>query len=212
MQDLVTIQKKQNVTTIDYIALNALYEDFVPQKELSAEQTYFSSSGISLENRSTKSSSYSSSETPFVKKPMPSANPLLVKLKEMENVFPNLFKLINTTSKQESIFYTSPKEIQLNHFCQRQLKPILYELQAKLESFQQRFFKDIIEMKDVFDSTKNELNETLKQNEILKDQLLEANLKNEVECCVMLNHDCVDNKWQDELRKFKGNPLKSKRA
>ncbi|GJZ99717.1 integrase, catalytic region, zinc finger, CCHC-type containing protein [Tanacetum coccineum] len=33
-QDPITIEKKQNVWTIDYKELNALYEDFVPQKEL----------------------------------------------------------------------------------------------------------------------------------------------------------------------------------
>ncbi|GJX67223.1 hypothetical protein Tco_0302950 [Tanacetum coccineum] len=41
MQDPVAIQKKQNVCTIDYTRLNALYDDFVPQKELSDEQKYF---------------------------------------------------------------------------------------------------------------------------------------------------------------------------
>ncbi|GJR24884.1 hypothetical protein Tco_0973411 [Tanacetum coccineum] len=43
--------------------LNALYEDFVPQKEFSAEQKYFSSSFISSENPSNASSSSSPSET-----------------------------------------------------------------------------------------------------------------------------------------------------
>ncbi|GJS12071.1 hypothetical protein Tco_0368867 [Tanacetum coccineum] len=42
-KDPIAIKKKQNVRIIDYNKLNALYEDFVPQKELSAEQKYFSS-------------------------------------------------------------------------------------------------------------------------------------------------------------------------
>ncbi|GKB40271.1 hypothetical protein Tco_0885213 [Tanacetum coccineum] len=94
------------------------------------------------------------------------------------------------------------EEIRLNYFCQEQLKPILYELQAKLESLQQRFFKDIIEMKDAFDSTENEPNQKLQQNEFLKDQLLEVTIKNKVECCVLLNHDCVDNNLQDEFERL----------
>ncbi|GJU93989.1 hypothetical protein Tco_1318745 [Tanacetum coccineum] len=56
-------------------------------------------------------------------------------------------------------------------------------------------------MKDVFDSTKIDLNVIWKQNELLKDQLLEATLKNEVECCVLLSHECVDNIMQDEIGK-----------
>ncbi|GKD12166.1 hypothetical protein Tco_1196573 [Tanacetum coccineum] len=39
MQDPIAIQKKQNVCTIDYTRLNALYDDFVPQKELSDSKT-----------------------------------------------------------------------------------------------------------------------------------------------------------------------------
>ncbi|GJU95430.1 hypothetical protein Tco_1320186 [Tanacetum coccineum] len=38
LKDPVAIEKKQNVHTIHYNKLNALYEDFVRQKELSAKQ------------------------------------------------------------------------------------------------------------------------------------------------------------------------------
>ncbi|GJZ64260.1 hypothetical protein Tco_0620681 [Tanacetum coccineum] len=72
--------KKQNVSTIDYKKLNALYEDFVPQKELSAEQKYFPPSFMSLEDPTNASSTYSSSETQPTKKQMPSAKPILVDL------------------------------------------------------------------------------------------------------------------------------------
>ncbi|GJV60116.1 hypothetical protein Tco_1466216 [Tanacetum coccineum] len=41
-------------------------------------------------------------------------------------------------------------------------------------------------MKDVFESTENDLSATWKQNELLNDQLLEAKLKHEIECCVLL--------------------------
>ncbi|GJY61943.1 hypothetical protein Tco_0462600 [Tanacetum coccineum] len=69
------------IKPIDYGKLNKLYDDFVPQKELYAEQTYFPSSFISSE------------EFYFETKPsmasMPSANPMLMDLNEMENVFKN---------------------------------------------------------------------------------------------------------------------------
>ncbi|GKC15944.1 hypothetical protein Tco_1012726 [Tanacetum coccineum] len=59
----------------------------------------------------------------------------------------------------------------------------------------------IKEMKDVFNATDSDLYGTWKQNEILKDQLLEANLKHEIECCVLLSHECVDKNMKDEVEK-----------
>ncbi|GJY22251.1 integrase, catalytic region, zinc finger, CCHC-type containing protein [Tanacetum coccineum] len=56
-------------------------------------------------------------------------------------------------------------------------------------------------MKDVFESTESNLCETWKQNELLKDQLLEATLKHEIECCVLMSHECVNNNMQDEIEK-----------
>ncbi|GJS95849.1 hypothetical protein Tco_0802817 [Tanacetum coccineum] len=84
-QDPIAIENKQNVWTIDYKKLNALYEDFVQQKEFSAEQKYFSSSFISFENSSNASLSSSSSETKPTMAPMPSANLMKLDLNKMEN-------------------------------------------------------------------------------------------------------------------------------
>nr|GEX17639.1 hypothetical protein [Tanacetum cinerariifolium] len=44
MNDLIAVTNKQNCWTVDYQQINALYKDFVPQKELSADQKYFPSS------------------------------------------------------------------------------------------------------------------------------------------------------------------------
>ncbi|GJX30110.1 hypothetical protein Tco_0238189 [Tanacetum coccineum] len=46
MNDPIVVANKQNCWTINYKKLNALYKDFVPQKELSVEQKYFPSSSI----------------------------------------------------------------------------------------------------------------------------------------------------------------------
>ncbi|GKE63221.1 hypothetical protein Tco_1513588 [Tanacetum coccineum] len=163
---------------------------------------------ISSEDHSKEISSYSSSKTKPTQKSMPSTNPILVDLNQMENDFQKLFELLENTSKRESIFYTSPEEIWLNEFCQQQLKLILYELQFKLEIFRKIFLKDIKEMKDVFESTKSDLSETWKQNELLKDQLLEATLKHEIECCVLLSHERVDNNMKDEIEKVQTDSIK----
>ncbi|GJX94820.1 hypothetical protein Tco_0349406 [Tanacetum coccineum] len=84
-----------------------------------------------------------------------------------------------------------------------QLKPIVNELQFYFEFFKTLFQRDIKEMKDVFESTESELCELEKQNDFLKDQLLEVSLKHEVELSVLLNHECVDNSLHAEIEQLK---------
>ncbi|GJR25470.1 hypothetical protein Tco_1101702 [Tanacetum coccineum] len=101
------------IKPIDYKKLNKLYDDFVYQKELSAEQTDFPSSFISFEKVS--------SETKPSMASMPSVNPMLVDLNEMENVFKKLFELLEKNCKRESIFYTSKEELRLINLLKDQL-------------------------------------------------------------------------------------------
>ncbi|GJX34886.1 hypothetical protein Tco_0246443 [Tanacetum coccineum] len=177
------------IKPIDYRKLNKLYDDFVPQKELSAEQTYFPSSFISSEKVS--------SETKPSMASMPSANPMLVDLNEMENVFKKLFELLEKNCKRESIFYTSKEELRLIDVCV-EAKLILREWHVYFEVFQNRFKRDVKEMKDVFVSVENDLDETFKQNELLKDQLLEASLAEDIKnlfitsCVEIRNKDLHD--------------------
>nr|GEX10082.1 retrovirus-related Pol polyprotein from transposon TNT 1-94 [Tanacetum cinerariifolium] len=65
------------------------------------------------------------------------------------------------------------------------------------------FQGDIKEMKDVFESTESELYDLKKQNDFLKDQLLEASLKHQVEISVLLEHECVDNSLHAEIKQIK---------
>ncbi|GJX22038.1 hypothetical protein Tco_0226483 [Tanacetum coccineum] len=69
-------------------------------------------------------------------------------------------------------------------------------------------FRDIKEMKDVIESTESELCELEKQNDFLKDQLLEVSLKHEVELSVLLNHECVDNLLHAEIEQLKKKSIK----
>ncbi|GKA00565.1 retrovirus-related pol polyprotein from transposon TNT 1-94 [Tanacetum coccineum] len=195
MNDPIAVANKQNCWTIDYAQINALYKDFVPQKELSAEQKYFPSSFIPSDKNS--------NATPSIPASMPSESPLIIELDKIKNCFQRLSELIQKNCKRASIFYTSPEEIQLNDFCQDQLKPIVNELQFYFEFFKTLFQRDIKEMKDVFESTESELCELEKQNDFLKDQLLEVSLKHEVELCVLLNHECVDNSLHVEIEQLK---------
>ncbi|GKD75859.1 hypothetical protein Tco_1334141 [Tanacetum coccineum] len=155
MNDPIAVANKQNCWTIDYKQLNALYNDFVPQKESFVEQTC-------------PSSPY----TPF-------------------------------NSKRASMFYTSKEEIALNDFCRDQVKPLLNELLDYFDGFQNLFQRDIKEMKDAFEQNDVYLDEIERQNDLLKDQLLEASLKHDIELCVLLNHEYVDKSLHDELEQVK---------
>ncbi|GJS66311.1 hypothetical protein Tco_0680875 [Tanacetum coccineum] len=134
---------------------------------------------------------------------MPRESPLIKELDKIKGCFEKLSLLIQQNCKRASIFYTSPAEIQINDFCQYQVKLILNELKVYLELFRNLFQRDIKEMKDVFESTESELDELEKQTDLLKDQLLEVSLKHDVELCVLLNHECVDKILSDELDQVK---------
>ncbi|GKC15571.1 hypothetical protein Tco_1012353 [Tanacetum coccineum] len=95
---------------------------------------------------------------------MPSANPMLVDLNEMENIFQTLFKLIQKICKRD----------------EKEMNPIVQKLYFYFILFQNRFKKDVKEMNDVFVSVENDLDETFKQNELLKDRLLEASLAEDI--------------------------------
>ncbi|GJX27235.1 hypothetical protein Tco_0233531 [Tanacetum coccineum] len=66
MNDLIAVANKQNCWTVDYAQINALYKDFVPQKELSVEQKYFPSSFIPSDKNS--------NATPSIPASMPNEN------------------------------------------------------------------------------------------------------------------------------------------
>ncbi|GKE89226.1 hypothetical protein Tco_1566701, partial [Tanacetum coccineum] len=117
---------------------------------------------------------------------MPSESPLIKELDKIKVCFEKLTLLIQKNCKRASIFYTSPAEIKINDFCQDQVKPILNELKVYLECFQNLFQMDIIEMKDVFESTESEL---------LKDQLLEASLAEDIKNLVITS--CVEIRNKD---------------
>ncbi|GJY79043.1 hypothetical protein Tco_0484844 [Tanacetum coccineum] len=120
---------------------------------------------------------------------MPSESPLIKELDKIKVCFEKLTLLIQKNCKRASIFYTSPAEIQINDFCQDHVKPILNEMKVYLEFFHNLFQRDIKEMKDFFESTESELNELEKQNELLKDQLLEASLAEDIKNLVITSSD-----------------------
>ncbi|GJU39751.1 retrovirus-related pol polyprotein from transposon TNT 1-94 [Tanacetum coccineum] len=140
-------------------------------------------------------------------KAMPSELPLINELFNIKVGFEKLFLLIKQNSKRASMFYTSLEEIALNDFCRDQVKPLLNELLDYFDGFQNLFQRDIKEMKDAFEQNDVYLDEIERQNDLLKDQLLEASLKHDIELCVLLNHECVDKSLHDELEQVKKKSL-----
>ncbi|GJW47758.1 integrase, catalytic region, zinc finger, CCHC-type containing protein [Tanacetum coccineum] len=94
--------------------------------------------------------------------------------------------------------YEEACKIQQN-LSKDQVKPLLNELLDHFDGFQNLFQRDIKEMKDAFEQNDVYLDEIERQNDLLKDQLLEASLKHDIELCVLLNHECVDESLHDEL-------------
>ncbi|GJT73198.1 hypothetical protein Tco_1032484 [Tanacetum coccineum] len=74
------------------------------------------------------------------------------------------------------------------------------DLILKLGQFLQGMLSAVMTAKPL---SKSEHDEQEKQNDLLKDQLLEASLKHDVELCVLLNHECVDKILSDELDQVK---------
>ncbi|GJX99397.1 retrovirus-related pol polyprotein from transposon TNT 1-94 [Tanacetum coccineum] len=138
---------------------------------------------------------------------MPSELPLINELFNIKVGFEKLFLLIKQNSKRASVFYTSKEEIALNDFCRDQVKPLLNELLDYFDGFQNLFQRDIKEMKDAFEQNDVYLDEIERQNDLLKDQLLEASLKHDIGLCVLLNHKCVDKSLHDELEQVKKKSL-----
>ncbi|GJV60540.1 hypothetical protein Tco_1466640 [Tanacetum coccineum] len=126
---------------------------------------------------------------------MPSELPLINELFNIKVGFEKLSLLIHQNSKRESIFYTSPAEIERIEFCQKQVKPILNELQVYFDDFQNLFQRDIKEMKDAFEQNDVYLDEIENQNDLLKDQLLEASLTEDIKNLVITS--CVEIRNKD---------------
>ncbi|GJU59636.1 retrovirus-related pol polyprotein from transposon TNT 1-94 [Tanacetum coccineum] len=123
------------------------------------------------------------------------SNPYI--LKQAISQCPKLY-LASSLSNSEIPLNIRDTEDTLDDAFKNQVKPIVNELQFYFE-----FFRKL--MKEVFESTESELCEIEKQNDFLKDQLVEASLRHEVKISVLLNHECIDNSLHAEIERIKKN-------
>ncbi|GJW98136.1 hypothetical protein Tco_0179944 [Tanacetum coccineum] len=197
LKDPIAIKKKQKFRSIDYEKLNALYETFVPQEELFAEQKYFSSVSMTSE---TSSNTSTSSPPPVT---MPSLSKPMKHFHQMEIEFKKLFTILEISSTPKSISFKSREDKLLHDFCCNEVKPIFNDLHSFFKILQKEFPEEVKTMMDVFELMESDLDATWKQNEILNDQLLEATLKHEIEKCVLMCNDFVNDNLLDEIEKVK---------
>ncbi|GJV24917.1 integrase, catalytic region, zinc finger, CCHC-type containing protein [Tanacetum coccineum] len=113
-----------------------------------------------------------------------------------EQMYPTHTKIINSTIGDDQIdsdiIFDSPNgNVNSGNIKKETHVPDLHCLE------------DIKDIKCFFESTESELCELEKQNDFLKDQLLEVSLKHEVELSVLLNHECVDNSLHAEIEQLK---------
>nr|GEW18207.1 uncharacterized mitochondrial protein AtMg00810-like [Tanacetum cinerariifolium] len=83
------------------------------------------------------------------------------------------------------------------------VEPILDYLHAIFKVIQKEFSKDVQVMMNFFKSMKSELDETMKQNKHLKNQLLEATLTHDVEKYGLMCSESQNDNLNDEIEKVK---------
>ncbi|GKE96730.1 hypothetical protein Tco_1581585 [Tanacetum coccineum] len=94
-------------------------------------------------------------------------------------------------------------KIERNDFCREKVKPLLNELQVYFDDFQNLFQRDIKEIKDAFEQNNVYLDEIENQNNLLKDQLLEASLTADIKNLVITSCVEIRNKeLHDEIERI----------
>nr|GEV53828.1 integrase, catalytic region, zinc finger, CCHC-type, peptidase aspartic, catalytic [Tanacetum cinerariifolium] len=127
MNDPIAVANKQNYWTVDYQQINALYKDFVLQKELSAEQKYSPSSFIP--------SAKNSKETASIPTSMPKRDNVKI---EYQKLFDSIKKTRSQTQKEidELIAHVSEKTYAYGaiHEENQNLLFIISELKTRLKN------------------------------------------------------------------------------
>ncbi|GKA51255.1 hypothetical protein Tco_0744451 [Tanacetum coccineum] len=170
------LRMKNKMIQLNYAKLNALYETFVPQKEFSAEQTYFSTPTSNVSSESSKEIS----DLPTLK--MPNESKLLKMFDEMDEAILALRKNIDVTLlKDEKRIYIDDGQNTLRQFYKTNvimmsLSLIKHSKELKQE-LKQELNEEVQEMLNIFDSIEKKVEtqsqkDNMFQNEI--DRLLEA--------------------------------------
>nr|GEZ47311.1 hypothetical protein [Tanacetum cinerariifolium] len=113
-----------------------------------------------------------------------------------------LHALLDAKTASKRTAFTNCEDTVLSIFYDK-VKQILDYLHAIFNAMQKEFPKYVQVMMNIFESMESELDETLKQNGILNDRLLEATLNHHIEKCVLMCSDSKNDNLNDEIRKVK---------
>ncbi|GJV82158.1 hypothetical protein Tco_1518028 [Tanacetum coccineum] len=201
-----------------------LYDTFVPQTELSPEQEYFSIPPTS--NNSSESKDVPS-ESPVLK--MPKESRLLKMFDTMGDAITGLHRINNTLLQDAERRWLSDSQNELRKFYKTDVIPmsrylyknlkeikeeLIEEVQEMLNIFEsmesknlkeikEELIEEVQEMLNIFESMERKVNRTSKKNENFQykiDQLLDANIANDVKIIVMQSY--VEIKNNEEIERF----------
>ncbi|GJX38666.1 retrovirus-related pol polyprotein from transposon TNT 1-94 [Tanacetum coccineum] len=177
MNDPIVVANKQNCWTINYKKLNALYKDFVPQKELYVEQKYFSSSSIP-------------SVKILVSKDMPSESPLIKELDKIKE------RELDEIEKQNDLLKYQLLEASLKH----DVKPCVL-LNNKCVD------KILSDELDQVKKKSFEIQESLRSRIKILQKDVQRHEKQSVDFELKLQHKKEKHKWDSTSRNKNTNPL-----
>ncbi|GJT10147.1 hypothetical protein Tco_0857189, partial [Tanacetum coccineum] len=164
---------RHKMVQIDYEKLNVVYETFVPQQELSVEQTYFS-----IPSTSDNGSKFKDvpSESPSPK--MPNESRLLKMIDTLGDTIIGFQTTINKTFLQDTEErWLSDSQNELREFYKTDVIPMSRSLYKTLSEIKEELIEEVQEMLNIF--------VTMEQNEIHR--LLEVSLTSEIRDRVLLS-------------------------
>ncbi|GJY04179.1 reverse transcriptase domain-containing protein [Tanacetum coccineum] len=193
---------KNKMIQVNYDKINTLFETFVPQQEISAEQTYFSIPSTS--NHSSQSKDVPS-ESPDLK--MPNESRLLKMMDKLGDALTGFYTKINKTLlKDAERRWLSDSQNELTEFYKTEVIPTSRSLYKNLKDIKEELIAEVQEMLNIFESIEQKVNEKNLQQKFFYqkevDRLLEVSLTSEIRDFVLLSaaqqkHDLL----KDELKK-----------
>ncbi|GJX79463.1 hypothetical protein Tco_0327612 [Tanacetum coccineum] len=159
---------RHKMVQIDYEKLNALYETFVPQQELSAEQTYFSIPSTS-DNGST--SKDVPSESPGPK--MPTESRLLTMIDTLGDTIIGFQTRINKTFLQDTERrWLSDSQNELREFYKTDVIPMSRSLYKTLSEIKEELIEEVQEITTKHELLKVELEKSASDSRDIQANLL----------------------------------------
>ncbi|GJV90679.1 hypothetical protein Tco_1538492 [Tanacetum coccineum] len=133
---------------------------------------------------------------------MPKESRLLQMFDKLGDALSGFYTKINKTLlKDAERRWLSDSQNELREFYKTDVIPTSRSLYMNLQDIKEELIEEVQEMLNIFESMENKVNRTLKKHEILQnniDQLLEANIANDVKNLVMQSYLEIKNKEEIE--------------